>query len=370
MTSSTPAIAAHRDFLRQRYFGALDGLRCLAICLVLWHHALPGPVPGWLGRGHAGVPLFFALSGFLITTRLLAERRATGAISLRRFWVRRCLRIFPLYYVVLGLFALYLAQRAPDAGSRHFFASLPFYVSYTSNWLVNYAVPHPVWFAFAWSLAAEEQFYAWWPALLCRATRLRDAVLALFVILLLQQLAERAGGSWGDPGSALALLERMLVSLAPALSLGALVALALEEKQSYCRIWAGLGRAPNAAVMLLGAALCAWFVQPFGGGLALDVIFASLVAAIVVGPHSLLALGLGARPLRAIGRVSYGIYLFHVPLLGLGRRLMPGLVEHPGALFALVLPASFALASVSHRYFETPIQRFQLRWIDPARNLC
>ena len=104
MSGPPPAEGARERFLSERYFPAFDGLRCLAICGVLWHHCLPWPWPktwgeawpGWLGRGHAGVPLFFALSGFLITTLLLAEHRSTGDIALGSFWARRTLRIFPL----------------------------------------------------------------------------------------------------------------------------------------------------------------------------------------------------------------------------------------------------------------------------------
>src|SRR5688572_11294818 len=123
-----------------RYLPALDGLRALAIVAVVWHHSLPRAVPGWLGRGHAGVPLFFALSGFLITRLLCAEQHTTGNIALGRFWMRRSLRILPLYYAVLGGFVLYLACVTPTEATRHFFASLPHYATYTSNWFVDFDV--------------------------------------------------------------------------------------------------------------------------------------------------------------------------------------------------------------------------------------
>ena len=160
MTAARAAPAPPARFLGESYFPALDGLRAVAIAAVLWHHALPAAAGGWVARGHVGVRLFFALSGFLISSRLLAERRATGSMALGHFWLRRSLRIFPLYYAVLALFALYLGLRAEDAGSRHFFAHLIHHATYTSNWFIDYAVSHPVWFAFGWSLACEEQFYA------------------------------------------------------------------------------------------------------------------------------------------------------------------------------------------------------------------
>jgi len=198
--------------LARRHLPALDGIRCLAITGVVWHHSLPRPFPGWLGRGHAGVPLFFALSGFLITRLLIAEQRTSGRIDLGQFWLRRSLRILPLYYAVLVGFVLLLGLRAPTEATRHFFASLPFYASYTSNWFVDYRVTHPVWFGFAWSLATEEQFYAWWPPLLGWAERRGRwlAPLGLLTLLGLDQLAERVGPPGLSPGEGLARIATSL----------------------------------------------------------------------------------------------------------------------------------------------------------------
>lgn len=102
MSSTVSPSNAHADFLRQRTFGSLDGLRAISIIGVVWHHT--GADTGLRGmtRGFLGVDLFFVISGFLIVSLLLRERRRTGAISLRAFYARRLLRIFPLYYGVLG----------------------------------------------------------------------------------------------------------------------------------------------------------------------------------------------------------------------------------------------------------------------------
>src|SRR5262245_43140601 len=225
--------SAHSRFLSERYFPAFDGLRCVAICGVIWHHCLPGPTPGWLGRGHVGVPLFFALSGFLITTLMLAERRQTGDIALVPFWLRRSLRIFPLYYAVLAGFVLYLACLPESDASRHFWASLPHYASYTSNWFVDFDVAHPVWFGFAWSLATEEQFYLWWPPVL--RWSLRSGTWAPASVLgagvLLDQLTEcRFSDAWLDPGG---LSERMVMSIASPMLLGSALALLLADRRTF-----------------------------------------------------------------------------------------------------------------------------------------
>jgi peptidoglycan/LPS O-acetylase OafA/YrhL len=351
----------HAEFLGRAYFPALDGLRALAILAVLWHHALPRAESGWLGRGHVGVRLFFALSGFLITARLLAERRATGEVALGRFWMRRALRIFPLYYAVLALFALYLGLRPSDAGGAHFFDNLLFHASYTSNWFVDYDVPHPVWFAFGWSLATEEQFYAWWPPLAI-AVRRRTAMLVLLAVLALQQLTVYgAFGPWLP-----ATPSRICASLAPALSLGALLGLALEGRTGFERLWAVFGKFPAATAsgVVLGLA---WLVGSGGGApIWLDLAFVGLVASTLLAPASWLARTFSLAPLREVGRVSYGIYLFHVPLLGLLRRLSPWLAEHPGALFALGLALSLGAAELSYRTIESPLlqlarRRFSVR---------
>jgi peptidoglycan/LPS O-acetylase OafA/YrhL len=96
----------------------LDGLRCLSIAAVIWHHAGGTRHSGLLFRGHHGVSLFFAISGFLITTLLLRERVRNGQVSLGRFYGRRTLRIFPLYYAVIALYValVYLLDRRSDAG--------------------------------------------------------------------------------------------------------------------------------------------------------------------------------------------------------------------------------------------------------------
>ena len=108
-------------FRALRHFGSLDGLRAIAIFVVIWHHG-PGQTAAinLLRAGHEGVQLFFAISGFLITTLLLRERAGTGEISLRNFYARRSLRIFPLYYTVLLVYVLlmFAARRGrPRSGT-------------------------------------------------------------------------------------------------------------------------------------------------------------------------------------------------------------------------------------------------------------
>jgi peptidoglycan/LPS O-acetylase OafA/YrhL len=357
--SAESALEAHARFLTTTYFGAFDGLRCVAVAGVVWHHCLPRPMPGWAGRGHVGVPLFFALSGFLITTLLLAERRSTGDIALGAFWMRRCLRIFPLYYLVLAGFVAALALRAPSDATRHFFGALPFHASFTANWFVDYAVPHPVWFAFGWSLATEEQFYVFWPPLLRGALRsgTAAAVLLLLGLVGLGQAAQcEPLETWVAQGSA---ARRMISSLAPALAFGSALALLLADRRSFRWLFPLLGARGSAPICAATLALLLSFPRvPFALS---ELLLASLVASCALGT-SWFTRALAARPALAIGRVSYGIYLLHVPVLGACRRLFPALAQHPSALFPLTLCASFALARLSHRFLEAPCARLRARF--------
>ena len=159
---------AHERYLGARYFAALDGLRCLSILWVIGFHAqLTNPLLHRIfRRGDWGVGLFFAISGFLITTLLLRERTATGTIALGKFYARRTLRIFPLYYAAIVLYSLLVwrFEHGPEKGE--FFRHLPFFMTYSSNWFVDRFAADRVIFAFSWTLATEEQFYLLWPSII------------------------------------------------------------------------------------------------------------------------------------------------------------------------------------------------------------
>ena len=324
-------------------FESLDGLRALSIVPVVWHHATSGPMPGVLGRGPLGVDLFFTISGFLITTLLLRERASTGTVALGAFWARRGLRIFPLYYLVLGLYALHAwLARAPGPVRDHFFASLPWYATYTSNWFVDTDVPHPIPFVFAWSLATEEQFYAFWPWLL-RARRLAVAAVAMAALVAVDQAAERGA----LPISGLAL--RVVTSLSTPIGLGALLAIALRWRPAARPLEVVLGAKASAPIAL---ALLAWSAIAPWPLLAAHLCMAALVGAVCVREdHGLRAL-LEARAVRHVGAVSYGVYLLNVTVVVAAKRALGE--DHTLAVFLLGLAGSVALATLSHRLVERP----------------
>ena len=226
-------------------------------------HGLPG-------HGYMGVQLFFAISGFLITTLLLREAARNGSISLKNFFIRRSLRIFPLYFTTLALycFLVYLMARGTPA-AQAFYSNLPYFLTYTSNWFVGTSGT----FAFAWSLAAEEQFYATWPAAL---QFLRPKRAAWLIVILL----------------ALAISSRIFLSstqfplrhLPMAITWGCLAALILHQQKGFVALWHLTGNRFSSVVLLIACLLS--IATP----VAIHFFFASLVVTCVIREDHALAL--------------------------------------------------------------------------------
>jgi peptidoglycan/LPS O-acetylase OafA/YrhL len=155
------------EFKEAKFFNNLDGLRGIAIFAVFFHHI---PVSGYEfldvfhANGRYGVSLFFVVSGFLISSLLLREKEQKGTVYLKNFYIRRGLRLYPLYYIVLILYCFLifgLNQYSPE-NQQLFKDKFPSYVFYYSNILLTATVGP---FFFAWSLAVEEQFYLVYAAL-------------------------------------------------------------------------------------------------------------------------------------------------------------------------------------------------------------
>lgn len=348
---------AHDRYLAQRHFGSLDGLRCLSIVPVIWHHSTPRPLPGIWGKGPAGVDLFFCISGFLITTLLVREKARTGSIALGAFYLRRALRILPLYYAVLLSYVVFAARLPPTLPQRaHFFRTLPLYATFTANWFADFGVPHAILFSFAWSLCIEEQFYAFWPWLV-RFLSARAALLAMCALMLIDYSAEHSALT-GYP-------LRIITSLAAPIGFGALLALLLAERRAFDAVYALLGKAWSAPLALAAVlALLLWPAAPllvFQGSLAL------LVASCVIVERHGLSWLLQARALSYVGAVSYGLYLLNSTAIGLVRRAFPSHASASGFVFWLSLPIALGLAALSHRYFEAPFLRLRERFRAPEK---
>src|SRR6478609_9428250 len=186
-----------------RHVPALDGLRGIALLGVLLFHA-----NGALAGGYLGVDLFFVLSGFLITSLLLAERRETGRIALGPFWIRRARRLFPALLSLMPVVAIYgryfarkeelLTVRAQALAALAYVANWQAIFRHQSYWQL-FAAPSPL--EHTWSLSIEEQFYVVWPLLVSLLLRRRTARTLLGVCLLLSALSMAAMLFFFDPGN-------------------------------------------------------------------------------------------------------------------------------------------------------------------------
>lgn len=356
------------------HFKAFDGVRALAIVPVLWHHSTPRLLPGVLGKGAVGVDLFFALSGFLITSLLLAERRERASlepgppIDLVRFHGRRFSRLLPLYVLVLTIHAVALVVAKPEAPqTAHYLAALPAHLTFTSNWFVNFDVPHPVTMAITWSLAVEMQFYVLL-SLLFRFARPAWGIAAAVAGLALFDLAIEHRVLAADfPRSGVAF--RILSSAALPLLLGTLLAL-LDGPTGTTSLRAAkraLAHPASPPLLLAGAGWC--LAQLYTPYVALSLCLALFVGSVAKNDGGVLAPLLTWPPMVHLGRASYAVYLTHLGPLALVRTALPASRENPLLLFGLTLPIAWLVGEASRGLVEVPARdwlRRHLRATDSA----
>lgn len=323
---------------------------------VIWTHVSGVHGMHLFNQGNKGVDLFFAISGFLVTTLLLREYRLNGRISLRDFYIRRTLRIFPLYYAVLALYCLlvFLTLKGTSKGSE-FWNNLPAFATYTSNWFVNAenSVDRGVTFYFAWSLATEEQFYLLWPSLMVLLLWKvkKDWVL---VVAALALIGMKVAAVPYDGGT---LLATVVASLAPAILFGAAFAVLLNNRAAFNVLYPLLARrlsAPAMAVLLLA------MLQVDAHWLIVHVQMALLVACVCIREDTHLHPLLTWRPAVFVGTISYGIYLMHMLAANVVRKVL----GHASGIDVFVATTLLVilLAYLSFRYFEAPILRLKSRF--------
>lgn len=351
-----------RAFANRRIFPCLDGLRCLSILAVIAFHTF-GHETGFrlVAHGHLGVELFFAISGFLITTLLVRERDASGGISLRKFYLRRSLRIFPLYFAVLAVYVLLVAFVERDPVTKtSFFGNLPFFATYTSNWFVPLDQGDRVIFYFAWSLATEEQFYLVWPLALGLLRGTLAPLVFMAALFAFDQVAEGMAAHGGLEAGAIT--TRMATSIATPICLGSILALLFARERTFRALHPVLGG--RASALVIFALLVAAIFWPAAPALLIHVLMALLVGASVLGAHHWLAPLLENPVARYLGKVSYGLYLLHMLALNVTKRALPSLTGAPR--FAVTLALATVAAGLSYRFFEGPILRFKERFARPT----
>lgn len=351
---------------RPGHHAPLDGLRAVAVLLVVGYHWLPGLLPqGLMQLGWSGVDLFFVLSGFLITGQLVDERNTTGWYG--RFLARRALRILPLYYGALILFMAY-ARMSNDPEAQTTLAGMPWFWTYTPN----------LWFSFAgmpgdrgllnhfWSLGVEEQFYLLWPLVIAFVPDRRIPVLALggmLVGLVLRHIHPVVPFAYTFP-----------LAHADGLLWGGVIAWAIRHKRAVLeRWWTPMLNIAAAGLLLLVVGTAPLSIHHPAFIRWAPTLFPALFAALLCATF---AAGEGWRrywqhplsvPLLAfIARYSYGIYVFHWPLLLMRDRIQGVLVEagvrfsSVGTVFTLLyFPSVLLLALLSYHALEQPFLRLK-----------
>lgn len=376
----------------------LDSLRAVAVVAVMTFHLAPGLLPG----GFIGVDVFFVLSGFLITTLLVRERVQTGRVSLRRFWTRRARRLLPAMVTVVLTCTAIAGMLGGDVlvGIK---SQVMGALTFASNWVyiaqgTSYSSDlSPQLFANFWSLAVEEQFYLFWPLVLLAVFTIRRSRTAGLVVtgvfavasaawmaIHFDPLADPSRVYFGTDTHLFGLMAGAFFALwfAPrsplVTDLPAADAAAIDDSPGAVRAWArwtapltrvlanparrrtarlALGAVSAAGLVVLAITLSVDEAFAYRGGLVLASLLAvGLIAFLVRSQH--LAQRCEVAPLRWIGVRSYGLYLWHWPVLVLVSQVMGA--DHPGhgtplTVVAVTLVLTVAAAWASFRFIERPV---------------
>jgi peptidoglycan/LPS O-acetylase OafA/YrhL len=341
---------------------ALDGLRAISITMVLLGHLVGTknmPLGTYSIAGHFaefGVRVFFVISGFLITSLIFKEHDKTGTISLKDFYIRRTYRIFPAFYVYLGVMALLAAFHVIELMEGDLLSA--------ATYTMNFHRPRAWYLGHLWSLSVEEQFYLLWPALVLLLSKRNAVIVATLAILAAPVI--RVGVWVLMPANRLGIGETF-PTVFDALAAGCVLAGVrnwLAKQSAYMT----LSRSP-AFVLVPAAAVAAiflprvWMQLTFGEtvqnvGIALTVDWA--VRQHNTLPARAIATVLDARPLVWVGRLSYSLYLWQQPLIN---RSGTSIVQS----FPFNLIGAFGLAALSYYLIEQPFLRLRDRRAKQAK---
>lgn len=366
------------------YFPNLNGIRALAALSVVIYHIyglktnfkamFPPNIIRVLWNGHDAVTIFFVLSGFLITYLLLVEHQRTGTIAVRQFYVRRVLRIWPVYYllVFIGFVVVPLIVQAVQFSGYYTFAKDPLlalllYVIWLPN-AVGFFTTIPIVLLPLWTIGIEEQFYLLWPALLKRAIRWIPAIAIGLLIwrVGINQLVTLYIVDSRIPQilrSILAILNQIRIEN---MAMGGLAAYILFHNQR--RI---LDVLFHPVIEKILTALVVAQILFFPGdntplvNMALGIPYAWFILNLAANPRS--TLRLENRLFNRLGNYSYGIYMYHMPLIYLTLMVLQLLkvtdpIPFNLILYTVVIGGTILLAAASYRWFEQPFLRLKTRF--------
>jgi peptidoglycan/LPS O-acetylase OafA/YrhL len=350
----------------QRYMPGLDGLRAIAVLAVIAYHLNPARAPG----GLLGVGVFFTLSGYLITDLLLGQRAAVGSLRLGDFWLRRARRLLPALFLMLAVVVAWvtLLDRSLLPGLR---GDVLAAVGYVSNWwniireasyFARFGPPPPL--DHLWSLAVEEQFYLIWPWLLWLGLRYLPGRYTLAALTLAgAALSAAAMALIYQPGVDPTRVYEGTDTRAFGLLIGAALAMvwpSRELRTDRINLRGRLLMDGAGVVGLVVIGLLIWRTSEYSpflynGGIVLLSVATVLLLTALVHPASWLGVAVGWSPLRWLGVRSYGIYLWHYPIIVL---TAPGPQQRASlSLEVLQVAATIVVAALSWQFFEEPIRR-------------
>lgn len=346
MTTEAPPVAARHA----THWPGLDGLRGVAaLAVVAFHLGYSAISP----NGYTGVDVFFALSGFLITSLLLREHRRHQAIDLRRFYIRRVLRLYPaLLALCLGVVALGLVtgeeQVVPAAAAA---------LLYLANWWIYTGHEAPL-LEHTWTLAIEEHFYVVWPILLILLLQRRLRWLGVAGVV---AAVVAVSIDWGQFDAVRGTYLRGSAIVWGSVLAGLVHVATPRARHALATAAPWLGWPALAALIAILLWPRSLEALPLTGPLGI-VGWASvvLVAAVVAAPASPVVRWLGWAPLTWAGRRSYGIYLYHFPILSLLRHHVP--VGPEAVRLMLGVALTLAVAEASYRWLELPFLRLKSRF--------
>lgn len=359
-----------------RYMPGLDGLRALAVLAVIAYHLNSTWAPG----GLLGVCLFFVLSGYLITDLLAVQWSLSGRMDLKDFWLRRARRLLPALFVMLTGAMAWTALFSPnqltslweDTLAAVFYASNWWFIFHHVSYFASFGPPSPL--GHLWSLAVEEQFYLVWPLLLWLGLRYvprRGRLVGLTIAGAL--VSALAMGLIYQPGTDPSRVYYGTDTRAFAFLMGAALALVWPSRKLSAKL-PHRARWTLDVVGGLGLFVVLWMIWRsneyetflYRGGLLLFSLASTVVVAVLAHPASRLGKLFGKQPWRWLGVCSYGIYLWHYPLIVWTTPAVN--TGGPDVLLTLKqMMTCIVLAALSWRFIEEPIRRGT--WKKPRRHL-